>query len=221
MSTSHKLFKLGLLVPCLTAQFALADNWQAFTGASALREFVSDATAEMTLTPGVTAIGTYNADGTARIKAWNEIFERTWEVRGDDQVCYSSDIATHCYRFEKNLDSHGEYRSINVATGEIVDFRIMDAVAEPAGGSSLAAEDGGLGSPSAAEVAAALSDPNTNLGSMNFQFDYIEFEGDIPGAGNASATRMLFQPSLPYSLTESTNLFIRPAVPVIFSQDVP
>lgn len=221
MSTKYLFFKLGLLMSFTVAQSALADNWQPLTGANTLQEFVSGATAEITLTPGVTAVGTYNADGTALIRAWNETFRRTWEVSGDDQVCYSSDMATNCFRFERNLDSPGEYRSINAATGEIVVFRIVDAVAEPVGELPPAQEDGGLGSPSAAEIAAALSDPNTNLGSMNFQFDYIEFGGDIPGASSADAMRMLFQPSLPYSLTETTNLFIRPAVPVIFSQDVP
>ena len=81
--------------------------------------------------------------------------------------------------------------------------------------------EGGLGSPSAAEIAAALSDPNTTLGSMNFQFDYISYQGDIPGADSAEAMRVLFQPSLPYKLTDTTNLFVRPAIPVIISQDVP
>ena len=78
-----------------------------------------------------------------------------------------------------------------------------------------------LGSPSAAEVAAALSDPNTNLGTLNTQVDYIAYAGDIPGASSADATRMLFQPSLPYKLSDTTNLFVRPAIPVIFRQDVP
>mgnify|MGYP000958252959 CR=1 FL=1 len=221
MSTRLSLSKLVAFISCVTVQSALADNWQPFTGASALQEFVSGAIAEITLSPGVTATGTYNPDGTAQIQAWNETFKRTWKVKGDDQVCYSSAIATHCFRFEKNLDSPNEYRSINVATAEVVEFRIVNAVAEPEGAISPSDEDGGLGSPSAAEIAAALSDPNTNMGSMNFQFDYTEFQGDLPGAGSASATRMLFQPSLPYSLTETTNLFIRPAVPVIFNQDVP
>ena len=52
---------------------------------------------------------------------------------------------------------------------------------------------------------------------MNTQFDYIAYDGDIPGAGDAEATRMLFQPSLPYQLSDTTNIFMRPAVPVIFS----
>ena len=40
-------------------------------------------------------------------------------------------------------------------------------------------DEGGLGSPSAAEIAAALSDPNTNLGSVNMLFDYVAYDGDF------------------------------------------
>jgi len=74
---------------------------------------------------------------------------------------------------------------------------------------------------SASEVAAELADPNTSLGSMNFNFDYISFGGDLPGAGDQNAVRMTFQPVLPYPVGEGVNLFVRPAVPVIFKQDVP
>ena len=221
MVMKFRWIELSLPLTSAIPLAALADSWQPLTGASTLRELVSGTTAEITLAHGVTATGTYNADGTADIEAWNETFKRTWRVEGDDRVCYSSTIATHCYRFEKNVDVPGEYRSIHVDTGEVVAFRIVDAVARAVGEAAPADEDGGLAAPSAAEVAAALSDPNTNLGSMNFQFDYIEFKGDIPGADSANATRILFQPSLPYKLTDTTNLFIRPAVPVVISQDVP
>ncbi|WP_163339518.1 hypothetical protein [Desulfopila sp. IMCC35008] len=199
---------------------AYADNWQPFTGADTLKEFVSGATAQIELTPGVTAVGTYHADGTAEIEAWNEIFRRTWSVKGDDQVCYS-DVETNCFSFEQNQGDPAEYRARNVATGEMFMFRVTDDEARTFSSETSRDSEGGFGSPSAAEVAAALSDPNTNMGTMNFQFDYISYDGDIPGADGAEAWRMLFQPSLPYKLTDSSNLFIRPAIPVIFSQDVP
>jgi len=210
----------GLLLSCTCFHSAFADNWQPLTGADTLRELVSGATAELTLKTGVVAVGTYHADGTAQIEAWNEIFERTWAVSGDDQVCYSSDVETNCYRFEENTDVASEYRSTHIETGETIVFQIVDAKAAPVSGEALRDGDGGLGAPSASEVAAALSNPNSSLGSMNFQFDYIAYQGDIPGAGQANAIRMLFQPSLPYTINETTNLFMRPAVPVIFSQDV-
>ena len=89
---------------------ALADNWEPMTGADTLREFVAGATAEISLTPEVTAVGKYNADGTATIRAWNETFLRSWAVKGDDQVCYSSDTDTNCFRFERNLDDPSAYR---------------------------------------------------------------------------------------------------------------
>ena len=213
------VFTVLLITPVLCAQ-ASADNWQPMTGADTLQELVSGATAEIELQPGVTAVGKYNADGTAEIEAWNETFRRTWRVKGDDQVCYS-DVETNCFSFEQNLDDSAEFRARNVATGEVLMFRITDAEAGTFTRETPPDNEGGFGSPSAAEVAAALSDPNTNMGTMNFQFDYIGYDGDIPGAGSANATRMLFQPSLPYKLTDTTNLFIRPAIPVIFSQDVP
>ena len=207
---------------CTTSQIAQSENWRPLTGANILHEFVSGATAELQLTDGVTAIGYYRADGTAEIRAWNETFRRTWQVQGDDQVCYTSDEnRTNCFTFEQDLDSPGDYRSRNVETGQVALFRILDATANQLDRTTPPDDDGGLGSPSVTEIAAALSDPNTTLGSMNFQFDYVQYEGDIPGADNAEAMRMTFQPSLPYSLNDTTNLFVRPAVPVIFSQDVP
>jgi hypothetical protein len=208
------------LFALVASTLAYADNWQPLTGADTLQALIAGATAEIELKPGVTAVGKYNADGTAEIEAWNETFRRTWSVKGDDQVCYS-DVETNCFSFEKNLDDPAEFRASNVASGEVLMFRVTDAETETFTRETPPGEDGGLGAPSAAEVAASLSDPNTNMGTMNFFFDYIDYDGDIPGASSANATRMLFQPSLPYKLNETTNLFVRPAIPVIFSQDVP
>ena len=219
---ARRLLTCGaLLFACSVWQGAYADDWQPMTGGSTLQEFVSGATAEIELRPGVTAVGKYNADGTAEIEAWGDTFLRTWAVKGDDQVCYRSEVETNCFSFEQNGDDPSQFRARNVETGRTVVFRIMDAEFARVAGEAVPDEEGGLGAPSAAEIAAALSDPNTNLGTMNFQFDYIAFDGDIPGAGSAEAQRMLFQPSLPYALSQTSNLFVRPAVPVIFKQDVP
>jgi hypothetical protein len=89
MFTKSKSFKLFLLPACALAQAALAADWQPLTGASTLRELVSGATAEITLTRGVTATGTYNADGTARIEAWNEtgLYPVPWTL-----LAYSMDF---------------------------------------------------------------------------------------------------------------------------------
>jgi len=39
---------------------------------------------------------------------------------------------------------------------------------------------------SAAELAKELANPNTVLGTMNFNFDYMHYQGDLPGAVNLS-----------------------------------
>jgi len=212
---------LLLLVSIWVTRPAYADNWTEFTGAEVLREFVSDTSAEIELRPGVTALGQYNADGTAEILAWNETFYRTWKVVGEDQVCYTALDVTNCFTFERNLDVPGEYRAKNVKTGNLIVFHVSETETAVASRVAEADSEGGLGSPSAAEIAAELSNPNTNMGTLTTLFNYVEFDGDIPGAGGQSGLQMIFQPSLPYALSDTTNLFVRPAIPVIISQDVP
>jgi hypothetical protein len=56
---------------------------------------------------------------------------------------------------------------------------------------------------------------------MNFQIDQIAYDGDLPNAGSQNATRITFQPALPYALSETSNFFLRPAIPIIIEQDVP
>lgn len=212
---------LIVLICCLLCTPVYAENWQSFSGAETLREFVSGATAEIELRPGVTAVGKYNTDGTAAIEAWGEVFDRTWEVVGDDIVCYDSFTERNCFSYQRDMDEPGRYRAKNVETGELYVFRVSSSEPVIVTRDTPPSSEGGLAAPSAADIAAELSDPNTNLGSMNVQFDYIAFDGDLPRASSQSALRGTFQPSLPYSLSPTTNLFVRPAIPVIFNQDVP
>jgi len=210
-----------LLLAVSMAKPAYADNWVGLSGADTLRELVTGTNVEIELMPGVTASGQYNADGTATIEAWDETFLRTWQVSGDDQVCYSSAMETDCYTFEQNLDVPGEYRTRHTETGDLVVIRIIGTDPKIATRDTVPDSDGGLGSPSAAEIAAELSNPNSTLGTMSVIFDYVAFDGNLPGASSQDSLRMTFQPSLPYPLTKTTNLFIRPAFPLIISQDVP
>ena len=217
---SRVLLPLVLLAVSM-AKPAYADNWVSLSGADTLRELVTGTNVEIELIPGVTASGEYYADGTATIEAWDETFLRTWQVSGDDQVCYSSAMETDCYTFEQNLDVPGEYRTRHTETGDLVVIRIIGTDPKIATRDTVPDSDGGLGSPSAAEIAAELSNPNSTLGTMSVIFDYVAFDGNLPGASSQDSLRMTFQPSLPYPLTKTTNLFIRPAFPLIISQDVP
>jgi len=198
-----------------------ASEWVPLTGAENLRKLVSGATAEIELRPGEVAVGEYRADGTATITAWDETYERTWEVVGDDQVCYSSLNETNCFTFERNVDVPGQFRALHVETGEIRVFRVTTTDPEVITADTAPGGEGGLGAPSASEVAAALSNPNTTMGTMSTLIDLVAYDGDLPDAGSQRAFRATFQPSLPYPLSDTTNLFVRPLIPVILSQDVP
>jgi hypothetical protein len=71
---------------------------------------------------------------------------------------------------------------------------------------------------SASEIAAELANPNTVLGTMNFNFDYMHYQGDLPGAGSQNSFSMSFQPVLPVPLNKTMNLFVRPNIPLYFTQ---
>jgi hypothetical protein len=215
------IFLRVLLIVFVTTGSAYADNWADLSGAETLREFVAGATAEIELKAGVVAIGEYYKDGSAKIEAWGESFPRTWEVRGDDRVCYTSATETNCYTFEQNLDVPGEYRSRHVETGELILFRVRGTDPRIITRDVAPDDEGGLGAPSAQDIANELANPNTALGTMNFQFDYIGYDGDLSNADDQEAFRLTFQPTLPYPLSDTTNFFFRPAIPLILDQDVP
>lgn len=65
-----------------------------------------------------------------------------------------------------------------------------------------------------------MSNPNTTLGSMAVQIDYIHYDGDLPGADKQNGAILNFQPSLPVPLGKGVNLFVRPNIPVYLSQPV-
>ena len=74
---------------------------------------------------------------------------------------------------------------------------------------------------SAAAVAQKLADPNATLGQLSFPLDYVAYQGDLPGADSQSAWKLSFQPSLPYSISDEVNLFVRPLVPLFLDQPIP
>jgi len=206
----------GLLVPA-----AYADTWVELTGSDRLRELVSGATATIEIDEDKRVVGKYFEDGTAKIEAWGETFDRTWEVEGEDQVCYSSLTETSCFSFERSQEQPNRYRVINVETRQFTYFEVEGDGDTVAAVPLPDAQEGGLAGPSASEIAAELSNPNSTLGTMNFNIDYLAYQGDLPGAGDQDATRLTFQPALPYPLSETTNFFFRPAIPIIIRQDVP
>lgn len=73
---------------------------------------------------------------------------------------------------------------------------------------------------SADDIARELANPNATLGGLIFNFDQTWYDGELPDARDQRGTKLAFQPSLPYSVAEGVNVFLRPLVPVYFSQPV-
>lgn len=82
--------------------------------------------------------------------------------------------------------------------------------------SVLFAQDPNTGE-DAASLAKELANPNATRGQLFNQFDLIGYNGESP---NSSQTGLLYslQPSLPIPISEGTNVFIRPLIPVYLSQ---
>ncbi len=85
---------------------------------------------------------------------------------------------------------------------------------------SLSAQDEGEKEATSEEIAKELANPNTTLGTMAFQFDYMNYQGDLNNANSQNSFALNFQPSLPIPLGEGVNLFVRPNIPIYFSQPV-
>jgi hypothetical protein len=204
-----------------TGAVAQDDNWAPVTGADKLSRFMSGLSAERTLAGGEVSRGEYRADGTGTLASWGATFSRTWEIREDDQICITAESETVCYRFENNTEDPQLYRAREVSTGSLTEFRTDEQRVIATSPPEEVGNKGGAATASAAEIAAELSNPNTPLGTLNTNFDFIRYEGDLPGANNESAVKIVFQPSLPYPLGGGTNFFFRPAIPIIVTQPVP
>ncbi|MCP4898465.1 MAG: hypothetical protein GY906_15935 [bacterium] len=196
-------------------------EWEPVTGAETLRELVSGLTVERQLKGGEVATGEYFADGTGVVHEWGASFPRTWEVKGETQICITQLKEVSCFEVERHTAEADLYRFHDLSTDLWHEVRAKKGVAGKTAAAEKPGSEGGAAKPTAAEIAAELANPNTPMGTLNTNFDFITFDGDLPGTGDQSALKVVFQPSLPYPLGGGTNFFLRPAIPIVFDQAVP
>ena len=84
----------------------------------------SDTVMTTTLKDGVTAVATYNSDGTGELKAWGATFPRRWQIKGDDQVCIDIGDHTRCFNIEMGGSGSNQYGARDVDTGETIVFAV-------------------------------------------------------------------------------------------------
>jgi hypothetical protein len=71
------------------------------------------------------------------------------------------------------------------------------------------------------EIARQMSNPTLPLMNITTLVDYTGYKGDLPGAADQSSWTLLFQPPLPFPVSDEFNLIFRPAIPFLFNQPVP
>lgn len=196
------------------------DDWVPVTGADILRDFMSGLKAERELANGEWSTAEYDADGTGVLHAWGASIPRTWEIKGEDRLCFTAKNERLCYTLEKNTGEEDLYRVREIATGKVSEFRATSDHTVAIGKSAEVGSQGGAGAPTADEIAAELANPNTPLASLNFKFQFRTFQGDLPNADDQESTTLLFQPSLPFSLANGDLIFFRPAIPLLIDQPV-
>lgn len=219
------MYRINLLVLCSllvlgVVTSAQATEWMRITGAEALENYMSGLKAERSLSGDEVGRGEYSADGTGVLSSWGATIQRTWEIQGDDQICISAERETNCYTLERNNDDPTLYRVKRVGSSEVNEFQRVNDQAVAKGEAKIAGAAGGAAAPSADELAAELSNPNTAVATLNFKNQIRWFEGDLPDADNQSNYTMVFQPILPFVLDSGDKIIWRPAVPLVVDQPV-
>lgn len=208
------VFALGFIISAPTS----AQQWERIADESMLRELFTNTVITTQLRDGVTAISRYRADGSGEIDAWGGTFPRVWKIQ-NSQACILIDGNYRCLDIDKNADAGNEYRATDPGTGESVLFTVEPDEITSSG--SATPQTGGAGEPSAAEIAAKLSDPTAPVMTIGNNLDFVFFDGNLPGAGDESSVRYVFQTVFPYKKDDSTTYFFRPAIPVMFNEPVP
>ena len=208
-----------LICGALTAS-AYAQTWESVVGEDKLREVFTDTIFEVTLREGSVTTARYNGDGTGELTTIGQTFEREWKIDGQDLVCIKISGRFDCFRLEKNADKNNEYRSTNLSTSEQVVFQVTPQGTAQTG-AAPSSRAGGAATLSDEELAAKLANPTVPVMTIGNNFDFVAFQGNLPGADDQSAFRYTFQTVFPFKLRNGGSVFIRPALPVLFNDPVP
>lgn len=214
---------LGVWILTVMAQAVHAQQWQPVTGAAELREFVSGRTISWEEGTASSFRGEYRADGTGTLYAWGSEFDRTWEVQGDDQICFYGRPDSQCYTLERSTSDPSLYRVTEVTSGETTEIHVSSdgrsvlSGSRPAGTSSQA----GPAAPSADEMARQLLNPANPIMKIGNHLDTQWFDGDLPGASDQTSFKYVFLTVFPFKLDNGNSLLVRPGLPVLFAQPMP
>ncbi len=221
MKRSFSLLNAAFLSVFALPGWASGDEWSAVRGKQTLTEFMSGLKVERTLPNGEISRGEYRPDGTGTLYSWGEAFPRTWRIEGEDQLCITERQADVCYFIDKHRMAPDRYRVREVSTGKQTEIRVSEQRVTVDADPKAIGSQGGAATPSADEMAAKLSNPNSSVASLNFKNQFRWYDGDLPDADKQSNYTLLFQPALPFVLDSGDKVIWRPAIPFIIDQPVP
>ena len=211
---------VSILLAFATSSLVYASDWQAVSGADTLQNYMSGATVERTLPNGDISKGEYFADGTGAVYEYGGSFPRTWQIKGQDQICIATSKDQVCFTLERNTHDASLYRGRNVLTDQYFEFYASEGMARPKELAKSPKQTGGAATASADEVAKELANPNTPLASLTFKLQLRGFEGDLPNADKQEGNLLLFQPAFPFPLDNGDVVLFRPAIPILLEQPV-
>jgi len=204
MTSDQNRTSASLLVALILIGWPLgaqAQTWEPVDGADKLTALFSGTVQTAELGGGSMAVANYNADGTGELKAWNDTFEREWKVDSDELICIKIDRRFQCWRIDKNSEKSNEFRGTKIETGESVIFTVTNQETNLSAGAPKTSS-GGAAEPSAEEMAQKLANPTNPIMTIGNNFDYVTFQGDLPGAEEESSFRYLFQTVFPFKLAD-------------------
>lgn len=116
------------IVFCTLSALAIAQGWKDWVdikNAQELRALYSNKTFR-----GNGWVGHYRADGKGILIAQGgKPVPRTWEVKGNDQVCVTPEGgATSCFRFQRNSKNRSQVLLTNVKDGMSLSFTLEDGI---------------------------------------------------------------------------------------------
>lgn len=215
-----KIIQTTALLFTIALSQAFAAEWVPVQGENTLTEFMSGLAVERTLPNGEISRGEYKADGTGTLSSWGAEIERSWSIEGDSRLCIKVQQQSSCYTLEQSSLNNTLYRVQDVETGLYTEIKVVSQKLTQEGEAKQVDAKGGAATPSASEIAAELSNPNTSVATLTFKNQFRWFEGDLPDADDQFSYTFLFQPALPFVLESGDKIIWRPAVPIVVDQPV-
>jgi hypothetical protein len=129
MTSRNIAFMTGVLFFMLSGPVASQD-WVDIKSPKELRALYSNKTFRSTFM-GVPAVEHYRADGKGIYISAELRIPRTWEVKGNDQVCISDEkIGTNCCRFQRHKKNRDEYVRRCTYDGLMTILKVEDGIPE-------------------------------------------------------------------------------------------